>query len=233
MEGGYEESRFTTKINGDLMCAICCCVLKDPRTCSTGEHYFCYSCIYRSLSCSERCPVCRDCLTLDTLNDPGPFLKKVLSELMIKCCYVNEGCNEILPLGDLEIHKDSCSYRQNTSDNSHVEMNAENEENCEKSSCQFDDEEVSSVSSEGSRTEDDNRRLDEVEETQTLHHYELSELKNENEDLKRNLDFFKRKHNKLCRSAKRNEVRKYFENSRQVDLRPLTIIYDLPTVGCN
>ena len=108
--GGYEEERFKDKVDTKLECGICLKVLKDPVQCP-NEHYFCRSCIERSLrETSEACPTCQHHLTKETLNKPARFLRETLQDLIIRCDYENRGCQESIKLEFLDRHVQSCGY---------------------------------------------------------------------------------------------------------------------------
>ncbi|XP_028415431.1 ras guanine nucleotide exchange factor F-like [Dendronephthya gigantea] len=112
MERGYDPSRFIFQVKRDLLCCICHRVLKEPRLCEAEEHCFCLSCITQYLvKVSQTCPGCRAPLTLETLKLSQRFLKKVLSELRIRCDYNDRGCPEQVKLRNLEDHVTDCKYR--------------------------------------------------------------------------------------------------------------------------
>ena len=108
--GGYEEERFKDKVDIKLQCSICLKVLKDPVQCP-NEHYFCRSCIQKSLrENSEACPMCQHHLTEETLTKPPRILMDFLQSLEIRCDHENRGCRELIKLEFLDHHVDSCGY---------------------------------------------------------------------------------------------------------------------------
>ena len=139
MGRGYNPNRFINPVRQDFLCCICLCVIKDPRTCEQGEHYFCFFCITRHLANSPTCPECRHLLTSKTLKRPHKFLALFLSELKIKCDYFTRGCLEQVELGNLQNHVNHCEYRPITCENCHFEVNAKDEDNHKKSSCHLGD----------------------------------------------------------------------------------------------
>ncbi|XP_028415460.1 uncharacterized protein LOC114538478 [Dendronephthya gigantea] len=112
MEQGYDPIRFIFQVKRDLLCCICHRVLKEPRLCEAEEHCFCLSCITQHLDKEAKtCPECREPLALETLKLSQMFLKKVLSELRIRCDYNDRGCPEQVKLRNLEDHVIDCKYR--------------------------------------------------------------------------------------------------------------------------
>ncbi len=111
--GGYEEERFKGKVelvDIQLECSICLKVVKDPVQCP-NEHYFCRSCIQKSLrESSEACPMCQHHLTEETLTKPPRILTALLEGLEIRCDHENRGCQEFTKLEFLHQHVDSCGY---------------------------------------------------------------------------------------------------------------------------
>ena len=107
---GFDESRFETAVSDELKCCICTKVLNNPRGCP-NKHFFCHNCIIRHLQNVDFCPVCRETLTPDTLQDPPRAVTRSLSQLRIHCDYQDEGCEVVVSLGDLQNHVDAeCEF---------------------------------------------------------------------------------------------------------------------------
>jgi hypothetical protein len=107
---GFDECRFETAVSDELKCCICSKVLNNPRGCP-NKHFFCHNCIIRHLQNVDFCPVCRETLTPDTLQDPPRALTRSLSELRIHCDYQRQGCEVVVSLGDLQTHVDAkCEF---------------------------------------------------------------------------------------------------------------------------
>ena len=88
-------------------------MLNNPRGCP-NKHFFCHNCIIRHLQNVDFCPVCRETLTPDTLQDPPRTLTRSLSELRIHCDYQKKGCEVVVSLGDLQNHVDAeCEINPN------------------------------------------------------------------------------------------------------------------------
>ena len=108
--GGYEEERFENKVETTKFnCSVCLKVLKDPVQCP-NEHYFCRSCIQRSLRDKKTCPMCKHSLTKETLTKLPRIVKEMWENLMIRCDYENRGCGELMKLEFLDRHVSSCCY---------------------------------------------------------------------------------------------------------------------------
>ena len=136
--GGYEQERFKDKVDIKLQCSICLKVLKDPLQCP-NEHYFCESCIRKSLRNSEACPVCQHHLTEETLTKPPRILMDFLQSLEIRCDHENRGCQEWIKLEFLEQHVDSCGYSPTRCTNVGCAevMNRNEKERHEREQCDF------------------------------------------------------------------------------------------------
>ncbi len=137
--GGYEEERFKDKVDIKLLCSVCLKILNDPLQCP-NEHYFCGSCIQKSLrESSEVCPVCQHHLTEETLTKPPRILMEMLEGLEIRCDHENRGCRELIKLEFLDHHVDSCGYsptRCTNVDCAEV-MNRNEKERHEREQCDF------------------------------------------------------------------------------------------------
>ena len=60
------------------------------------------------------CPVCRVQLTPRTLQDPPQELTRSIAELRNHCDYQRQGCQVVVPLGELQTHVDAeCEYNLN------------------------------------------------------------------------------------------------------------------------
>ena len=107
---GFDEERFTTKVNRNFLCLICFNVLKDPVLCPRNHHCFCRGCITKHLENVQRCPTCADELTVETLIEPPRMVKDYINELNIRCVYIDRGCQEIVQLQHLEQHEATCGF---------------------------------------------------------------------------------------------------------------------------
>ena len=137
-EQGYDERRFVGPVRQDLFCSICQSVLRDPRTCQNREHAFCLSCISQHLRNSHTCPECREDLTPETLKIPR-FLNNVLSELKIRCEFIERGCPGYVQLGNLQNHTEGCGFAPVMCGNEECGMvvNKRDKEIHERQLCQF------------------------------------------------------------------------------------------------
>ena len=137
--GGYEEERFKDKVDIKLQCSVCLKVLKDPVQCP-NEHYFCRSCIQKSLrKNSEACPMCQHHLTEETLTKPPRILMDFLQSLEIRCDHENRGCRELIKLEFLDQHVNSCGYSPTPCTNVGCAevMNRNEKERHEREQCDF------------------------------------------------------------------------------------------------
>ena len=106
---GYEDELFQYPVGPSLHCCICTNVIKDPAMCH-NEHIFCRACITRHLMYSQTCPTCMQPLTVQTLRQATRGIRNLLSELKIRCKFVDRGCGKIVDLGDLEKHVADCGF---------------------------------------------------------------------------------------------------------------------------
>ena len=137
--GGYEEERFEKKVDiTKFNCSVCLKVLKDPVQCP-NEHYFCRSCIQRSLRDNKTCPVCKHTLTEETLTKLPRIVKEMWENLMIRCDYENHGCGELIKLEFLDRHVGSCGYSPTRCTNAGCAevINQHEKEQHEHELCQF------------------------------------------------------------------------------------------------
>ena len=137
--GGYEEERFENKVDTTKFnCSVCLKVLKDPVQCP-NEHYFCRSCIQRSLRDNKTCPMCKHPLTEETLTKLPRIVKEMWENLMIRCDYENRGCGELIKLEFLDRHVSSCGYSPTRCTNAGCAevINQHEKERHERELCQF------------------------------------------------------------------------------------------------
>ena len=137
--GGYDEERFKDKVDIKLQCSVCLKVLKDPVQCP-NEHYFCRSCICKSLrENAEACPMCNNHLTEENLTKPPRILMELLQNLEIRCDYEKRGCQEFIKLEFLDRHVNSCGYSPTTCTNTGCAqvMNRNEKERHELEQCEF------------------------------------------------------------------------------------------------
>ena len=137
--GGYDEDRFKDKVDIKLQCSVCLKVLKDPVQCP-NEHYFCRSCICKSLrENAEACPMCNHHLTEENLTKPPRILIEFLHSLEIRCDHENRGCQEFIKLEFLDRHVNSCGYSPTPCSNKGCAqvMNRNEKERHEREQCEF------------------------------------------------------------------------------------------------
>ena len=137
--GGYDEDRFKDKVDIKLQCSVCLKVLKDPVQCP-NEHYFCRSCICKSLrENAEACPMCNHYLTEENLTKPPRILMDFLQNLEIRCDHDNRGCTELIKLEFLDRHVNSCGYSPTPCTNTGCAqvMNQNEKERHEREKCEF------------------------------------------------------------------------------------------------
>ena len=104
-----------------LLCPVCKRILREPVISIKCGHTFCTSCIEKLISSGHNCPL--DGQTCDSgqlvLNKA---VKGQIEDLMIYCCHGvvssegdgleldEEGCKEVIRLGDRDVHESGCRY---------------------------------------------------------------------------------------------------------------------------
>lgn len=76
---------------------------------SKCEHAYCRKCINEWMKTSETCPVDRQSLKLNQLQNIPRIVRNLLNHLLIKCDFVNCGCTEVISLEELLNHRTNCS----------------------------------------------------------------------------------------------------------------------------
>lgn len=84
-------------------------VLNDPVTCRNNRH-FCKACITKHLKNTKNCPTCQDKPSVASLVNVPRIVTEYLSELRIRCDFYSRGCREVMQLGDLKRHVNTCGF---------------------------------------------------------------------------------------------------------------------------
>jgi hypothetical protein len=91
------------QIVNEFVCAICQCLLWQPRSCASCQHLFCNKCIQTWLKINPNsCPY--RCSPYQQKRAP-PYIHSLLARLSIHCRNSSFGCTEILPYDALEQHE--------------------------------------------------------------------------------------------------------------------------------
>ncbi|XP_028401038.1 uncharacterized protein LOC114524115 [Dendronephthya gigantea] len=137
-ELGYDDDRFAIVVSQRFHCPICLLVLKDPVMCK-NEHYYCSSCIKKYLENSANCPSCLEYLSVETLKPAPRIVMNYISELNIRCDFHSRGCPEMVQVGELKRHVESCGFSpvQCSNDGCNVVVNARDRLHHEAEVCGF------------------------------------------------------------------------------------------------
>ncbi|KAJ5610947.1 hypothetical protein N7510_007666 [Penicillium lagena] len=100
-----------------LMCPICHCAFVQPVRLQC-DHVFCRKCLrsaitsFRSTDSDEfPCPSCRTPTNEISTSVPR-LLINMCDDIRVRCPFISEGCQEILPRGHVQSHVDKyCAYR--------------------------------------------------------------------------------------------------------------------------
>ena len=95
----------------DLTCPICLNILKNPISCSTSNHShcFCNQCINKYLKDSNKCPMCKNIFEFQ-INEE---INNLLNNLLFKCPFYKEGCNNTIKYSEYFNHINNCKYKTN------------------------------------------------------------------------------------------------------------------------
>ena len=83
---------------------------------SDCEHACCTGCLERWLAVKPCCPVCREEVSVHRLQPLPRALWFQLSSLQVRCDYLFNGCQAVLPLGSLRSHAQECTHQHSTVD---------------------------------------------------------------------------------------------------------------------
>ena len=106
----YDVNKFDPPPSSEFVCAVCHCVLYEPRMCIC-RHIFCKVCIETWFVQSSSCPSCRSFATMRQLQVAPPLVVNVLNGLMMVCEYKEKGCDSTIPMERFPLHMTSCEYR--------------------------------------------------------------------------------------------------------------------------
>lgn len=108
--------------SGHLMCAVCHCAFVRPVRLRC-DHIFCQTCLNDCISTSHTfvpfapppdsflCPTCRTPTNASFQTVPRLVLS-MCDEILVKCPYAKEGCEETIQRGHVQSHVDKyCNYR--------------------------------------------------------------------------------------------------------------------------
>ena len=107
---GFDVDRFVNNIDEELRCQICFGVLQDPLQAVECEHTFCRVCINEWLKNSPSCPVDRNQLRANQLQQIPRIVRNLINHLQIYCDFKVKGCEQVVMLEELESHKLRCSF---------------------------------------------------------------------------------------------------------------------------
>lgn len=97
---------FVKEIPEEVKCSYHGGILQDPVVGQCG-HSFCRSCVEASLQELDvvECPLCSEPISHPLY--PNNLAIAVISKIKVRCHFSKE-CQQIIPLGELSVHKNSC-----------------------------------------------------------------------------------------------------------------------------
>lgn len=98
------DSRLEEAFAGSVECCVCLEVARQAVQCA-NQHIACASCMGR---CGARCPVCKA-----SLNNakPARLVRKLVSELRVRCRAADRGCKAVCTMATLASHEAECPLR--------------------------------------------------------------------------------------------------------------------------
>ena len=205
---GYDESRFIGPVRRELFCIICRDVVNDPRCCQNQEHLYCLACITRYLLIPEtqECPACREHLTPETLKHPGRFFMICLSELKIKCDYIDRGCPDHIQLGNLQHHVGNCGFAPVKCEKCDMQINRKDKDNHDKSFCQLGGAKCQDCGNIKASQDEMKAELCQMKARQGELKGNQDEMKRNQDDMKENLDVMKQQLNEIMNAQEEYQV---------------------------
>ena len=99
-----EELDFVGKVPEETKCPYHGGLLQDPVVGPCG-HSFCKTCVDSEMDDVMECPLCSEPVKEPLY--PNNFAIAVISQLQVRCHFSPE-CHEVIPLGELAIHRQTC-----------------------------------------------------------------------------------------------------------------------------
>ncbi|XP_054166137.1 E3 ubiquitin-protein ligase NRDP1-like [Oppia nitens] len=107
---GYEIERFISEISDNLICKLCHKVYDNPKSLTSCDHIFCFSCIEKIVINENCCPLDHTLIESSCIEEAPPFILDYLSVMKIKCDFSEHGCRESVPLNRLLLHRLNCEF---------------------------------------------------------------------------------------------------------------------------
>ena len=105
---GWPTDRFLS-ISEDSICSICREIPRNAMSISCG-HTFCNYCINRAATPSNKCPTCRESITVIV---PNYSLRTMIMKSLVTCMNKEYGCSMVQPLEEITVHEKQCTYCHN------------------------------------------------------------------------------------------------------------------------
>lgn len=110
---GIDTDRFVDNLPQEVLCPICCLVLKEP-VCTPCNHYMCSSCwqSWRKGPSKELCPYCCKEIPLNVKPPRSQTIWKLVLNFNVHCPFHRDGCTVIYKLGLEDVHMEKCPYNK-------------------------------------------------------------------------------------------------------------------------
>jgi len=99
----YDPDIFVEKVDEDLICSICSCVVSMPNDLACG-HLFCNDCLEKWRVESKTCPICRQIIPPPSECKLNVFITKKVWRMTVKCRNYKMGCTKTMALGEKGIN---------------------------------------------------------------------------------------------------------------------------------
>ena len=98
-----------------LNCVICYTLPYQPQYLNCCEQIICLNCIEECLSARGECPFCKN--KNPTYQTPNKFIMRTFDEVIMKCRFVDKGCEEKMNYSNILEHEKKCEKNPNKNTN--------------------------------------------------------------------------------------------------------------------
>lgn len=117
---GFPLGRFVETPRKEFVCEVCAGVLRNPKECENCGSLFCRTC------CEDTCffhpssllflgptntTTCTHCGLRSVMREPSRLLRRLITDLPVKCKHFLVGCECIRSLADIKLHEKVCEFK--------------------------------------------------------------------------------------------------------------------------
>jgi hypothetical protein len=107
---GFDKKRFMSDIDESLICEICKDIFESPKQLTSCKHIFCFNCIEKNVINGNQCPLDQTHIDSSEIEEAPKHILDYLSMLKIRCDFEDYGCNAVVHLSGLMLHRLNCDY---------------------------------------------------------------------------------------------------------------------------